>query len=182
MQKGPVEDRCPAQQDVAGAGDEQRRRQAMQVRKYRRQHRVLRVRCPHVRTWLRRWRSHGQVAREAIQRENIVRVPSPAEVSHAGKYAQGRRLGQPKLLHLHSKLRRQYGAGRSAIDGDVFRLVCLQQLFVDGNCIVQASRKGMLRRQPIKHGHNFCLGQVGERDSLGQRAGIRIETAAMEIQ
>ncbi len=63
----------------------------------------------------------------------------------------------------------------------MIRLVGLQQLFVNGDRIVESRGKRMFGRQAIEHRDDFGPGQVGDGDGLGQRTGIGIEAAAVQI-
>ena len=64
----------------------------------------------------------------------------------------------------------------------MLRLVGLQQLLVDRHRVVHGSRKRMLGRQPVQHGHHFDPGIAGDGNGLSVRTGVGVESAAVQIQ
>jgi hypothetical protein len=64
----------------------------------------------------------------------------------------------------------------------VVRLVALEQLFVDGDGVVDRCGEGIFRREPVEHGDALDLGHPGDGDGFGVAAGIRVESAAVQVE
>src|SRR3984957_21224874 len=60
-------------------------------------------------------------------------------------------------------------------------LVSLQQLFVDGDCVVNAGGKGILGREAVEHGHNFDSCVAGDGNGFRVGTGIGVEAAAVQV-
>jgi hypothetical protein len=61
------------------------------------------------------------------------------------------------------------------------RLVGLQQLFVDGDDVVHRGGEGIFRGEAVVDGNDLSLRQISYGDTFDERAGIRVEAAAMKI-
>ena len=73
------------------------------------------------------------------------------------------------------------GSGGGAVEGDVGGLVGLEEVAVDGDGVVDGSGKWMLGGEAVEDGDDAGVGEVGDRDGLGEGAGIGVEAAAVNV-
>lgn len=90
--------------------------------------------------------------------------------------------GKRELTELHGYFAGEDGASRGSIHGDVRGLVGFQQLFVDGDDVVEAGREGMLGREAVEHRDDLHFCEVGDGNRFGPRAGVGIESATMNVE
>ena len=124
-----------------------------------------------------RLQSPGKPFRAKSCRESPTRLKS----ARPEKIPERRRQGQPELFELDCDFAGQNRARRSSKDSDAARLVGLKQFFVDRDHIIDRGGKWIFRREAIIDGNNFDLRQIRDRNAFDQRAGIGIESAAMQI-
>src|ERR1700676_407865 len=117
---------------------------------------------------------------ESLERVEGLRIAGPGEVTHAGEDAHCSGHGQPKLLDLYGDLTCQNRSGGGAVDDDVIRLVGLEQLFVDSDGVIESGGEGKFWREAVEHCDDLDLGHARHRDRFGERAGVGVESAAME--
>jgi hypothetical protein len=61
-------------------------------------------------------------------------------------------------------------------------LVGLEQLFVDGDGVVERGGEGTFGRETVEDGDALDLGHAGDGDGLGVGAGVGVEAAAVEVE
>lgn len=118
---------------------------------------------------------------KAVQGEELHRVSGARVISQSGKEAQGGGEGKIELLEANGDFTRENGAGGSAEDANVARLVGFEEIFVDGDDIVDSGRKGMFWGEAVVDGDHFDFGEIPDGDAFDERAGVGIEAAAVKI-
>src|SRR5208283_1385904 len=98
VQVGAVQVDGTGEEQIAAAGDKQRRRQPMQVREDRREHWVPRVGGSYIFRVMRLWLRRIEMPREASQSIDRYRVASAGEVAHAAENAESSGKRQAELL------------------------------------------------------------------------------------
>src|SRR5512140_2835127 len=127
------------------------------------------------------WIGGLQLARKAVQSEQLPRVTDLAEVSERRKDAKGTRKRQAQLFETNRDFGGENRSRGGSENPDVARLVCLQEFPVNGDNIVDGGRKWILRGESIVDGHDFDLRQVGDGHAFNERSRIGVETSAVEI-
>src|SRR4051812_18478463 len=95
-----------------------------------------------------------ELAGKSIQREQLARLASTAEIGKARENSQCAGERQAELLQFHCNLTGQNRSGGSSENSDAVRLVSFQQLFVYGDNIVDGGGERILRGEPVIDGHN----------------------------
>src|SRR5215475_3862890 len=150
-----------AEQQVTRAGDEQAGRPALHIGEYWRYDRILRISRANVFIWSRLVRIEWfQPSWQAFERENLARVAGTREVGGRGKHSQRTGKRQAELFQLRSHFAGQNRACRRSGNSDLFWLVRFQQLFVDGDDIVDRCREWIFGREPVVDGNDFYFGKI----------------------
>ena len=175
LQRAVEVDRA-AQQDVAAAGDAERRRKVGEVAADRGEQGIVRIGRPDIGpTWRRAstgprpgWRRCSANRRSPpgpARRRTLRARPAPAATPRAAASSVAGRSPPRRRCH---RPRCRAGHGRPA-----------------GPCRPRARRPSpparVLRRVPVDHRHHLDATQPGDRDVLGEGAGIQDEAAAMQI-
>ena len=169
-EKGAVKDGGAAEQKIAGAGDEEGGRKAVEVGEDGREDGIARIGGADVLKVGLAGRGWSEIAGETVEGVHGMGVIGLGEVAEAGEDAEGCGLREMELLEADGDLGGEDGAGGGAVDGDVLRLVGLEELAIDGDGVVEAGGKGVLGCQAIEDGDDAGMGEVGDGDGLGEGA------------
>ena len=181
-EEGAVKDGGAAEQEIAGAGDEEGGWETVQIGEDGGEDGIVWVGGADVLGveglagcgW-------GEVAGEAVEGVHGAGVVGLREVTEAGEDAEGGGLREVELLEADGDLGGEDGAGGGAVDGDVLGLVGLEELAVDGDGVVEAGGEGVLGCEAVEDGNDAGMGEIGDGDGLGEGAGVGVEAAAVEV-
>lgn len=170
-EKGAVEEGSAAEQEVAGAGEEEGGWEAVEIGEDGGEHGVAGVRGADVLGveglaglgW-------GEITGEAAESVHGAGVVGSGEVAEAGEDAEGGGLREVQLLEANGDLGGEDGAGGGAVDGDVLGFVGFEELAVDGNGVVEGGGKGVLGRKAVEDGDDAGAGEMGDGDGLREGA------------
>ena len=172
-----------AQQEIARAAGEDRRRKAFHVAINRRQQRILQVMAVGIDLG-------GGIAKAIGRHQHIVQhrvghksVADLGHIRHRRARRDRARQRQPVLLRLQHHFQRQRAARRTAEDRDVLRVGGLDRVLVNGQAIVERRREIRFRRHPIIHRDHLEMPETRHEQRFGQRglAGIEHVAAAMDV-
>src|SRR5258708_6787105 len=149
---GTVQDGGAAQQEIAATGDKQRSRKPSVIGVKRRKNWIGKCRRSDVlRTGATVRIGIVQVSGETVQRKQHDGISRVSKVSQSRENSGCRWKRQIQLFQFHRDLRSEDRASRGAVNPDVIRLIGLEQLFVDCDCIVEARGERMFGCQAIEH-------------------------------
>ena len=73
------------------------------------------------------------------------------------------------------------GSGGCAVDGNVVGAIGFENFFVDSDGVIDIGRELVLGREAVENGNDLDLCEVGDGDGFGERAGIGVKAAAVQI-
>src|SRR6202521_5571897 len=122
-----------------------------------------------------------QLPGKTLEGEYLPGVADAAEVGKAGKNSKRGGKRQSELLEADGNFGGQDGSRRCAVNSNVVRLVGFQQISIDRDNIIYGGRERVLRRETIVDGDDFKPGQIRDRDTFDQGAGVGSESATVKI-
>src|ERR1700674_443151 len=122
-----------------------------------------------------------QLPGKTLESEHLPGVADAAEVGKAGKNSERGGQRESKLSKADRNFGGQDGSRRRAINSNVARLVRFQQLSIARDNIVYSGRERILRGETIVDGDDFNPGEIRDRDTFNQRAGVGVESATVQI-
>src|SRR5256885_938863 len=93
----------------------------------------------------------------------------------SGREGWEQKAGQVELLEADGGFGGHGGAGRGSVDGDAAGLVGLEELFVDGDGVVDAGGEWVLGREAVEDGDDLDAAVAGDGDGFGVGAGVGVE-------
>src|SRR4029077_5789911 len=97
-------------------------------------------------------------AGEPVEREELMRFGGTGIVGDNGEKAKSGGEREIQLLEANSDFGSEDGPRGGAEDADVMRLVSLEELFVDGNDVVNRGGEGIFGSEAVVDGNDLYFG------------------------